>query len=165
MHCCMRSPPATCHLSSVCSDIPAIIWPSNIMQAEKASHESCHVWLVLFEHFSSSTVSQSVSQSVSQCVFCTAPRYRGEDRSSPLVSSRLCAIVQSGGREAVVVYSVQCTVYSELTTLTVQRRALQHSTGKSGDQATTRRTKYQICQHRISLLLSQHFQAVWQRRE
>ena len=52
----------------------------------------------------------------------------------------LCAIVQSGGREAVVVYGGEhCTVYSELTTFTVQRGALQHSTGKSGDQATTTR--------------------------
>ena len=80
----------------------------------------------MFVHFTSSTVP-----------VCFVQLQGSQDRSSPAwFPAVLCAIVQSGGREAVMVYSVQCRVYSELSTFTVQRGALQHSTGKSGDQTT-----------------------------
>ena len=85
-----------------------------------------------------------------QCMFCTASRQRGS--ILPWFPAVLCAIVQSGGCEAGVVYSVQ--MYSELTTFTVQRPALQHSTGKSGDQATTTRTKYDLSTQDIFHLVS-----------
>ena len=63
-----------------------------------------------------------------------------------------------------MVYSVLWRVYSELTTFTVQRGALQHSTGKSGDQATTTRDKIREENTKISFLQSQHFQAAGLRR-
>ena len=73
------------HLSpviSLCSDIPAIIWPSSVMQAEKASHESCSVWYCLmFVHFTSSTVS-----------VCFVQLQGSEDRSSSFlpICAQLC---------------------------------------------------------------------------
>ena len=130
-------PPATCHLSSVCSDIPAIIWPSNIMQAEKASHESCHVWLVLFVHFS------SVLQSTVYVLYS----FKVKRIDPPLVSSRFvrnCAIWRLWGWGGVQCTDVQWAHHLHCTaaSITTQYRQVRRSGNNNSDKIRSLNTRY-----------------------